>query len=303
MRKAASLLAAFIAVPALAQQAAPQPSLVRAGVTERLTDHVWAIPDGSASLVPNVGIVAGSKAVLVIDTGMGLRNGRTVLGEVEKVARGKPIYIVTTHVHPEHDMGAHAFPKDSKLIRSQDQLVDIAAGTGTNLVPVFSQRSTLNAELLKDAEHRAADITFDGEYSLDLGGLEAKIYSMGLNHTAGDTAVLVDGVLFSGDVAMKLQPAFTNPKATISHWLSSLDRFDAMKPDKVVPSHGPFGGTEIIEGYRTYLTLVRDRAAEFRKAGKPQEEAVQAITQELAAQYPDRNRLAGAIRAGYAEAR
>ncbi len=303
MRKAASLLAAFIAGTVLAQQPAPQPSLVREGVTEKLTDHVWAIPDGSASLVPNVGIVAGSKAVLVIDTGMGARNAQTVLREVAKVAPGKPVYIVTTHVHPEHDMGAHAFPEDSKLIRSKDQLADIAAGTGTNLVPVFAQRSTLNTELLKDANHRDADITFDGKYTLDLGGLDAKIYSMGLNHTAGDTAVLVDGVLFSGDVAMKLQPAFANPKATITHWLESLARFDAMKPRQVVPSHGPFGGMELIEGYRTYLTLIRDRARELKKAGKSEDEAIQAITQELAARYPDKNRLAGAIRAGYAEAR
>ena len=105
-------------------------SLVREGVTEKLTDHVWAIPDGSAPLVPNVGIVVGKKAVLVIDTGMGTRNGETVLREVTKVGPGKPIYIVTTHVHPEHDMGAHAFPKDSKLLRSKDQVEDIAAGAG-----------------------------------------------------------------------------------------------------------------------------------------------------------------------------
>jgi hypothetical protein len=76
-----------------------------------------------------------------------------------------------------------------------------------------------------------------------------------------------------------------------------------MKPKQIVPSHGPFGGPEIIEGYRTYLTLIRDRAKDLKKAGKSQDEAIQAITQELAAQYPDRNRLAGAIRAGYADAR
>src|SRR6185436_1040790 len=123
MRKFAILLA--IALPAFAQQppaSTAPPSLVRAGVTEKLADHVWAIPDGSASLVPNVGIVVGTKAVLVVDTGMGTRNAQTVLKEVAKVGLGKngkpkPIYIVTTHVHPEHDMGAHAFPKGSKLIR------------------------------------------------------------------------------------------------------------------------------------------------------------------------------------------
>src|SRR6185436_5537879 len=188
---------------ALAQQPATAPaSLVREGVTEKLTRHVWAIPDGSASLVPNIGIIVGRKAVLVVDTGMGTRNAETVLKEVARVGTGKPIYIVTTHVHPEHDMGAHAFPRDSKLIRSKDQVEDITAGAGMNLVPVFAQRSALNVELLEGAHHRDANIVFDKTYTLNLGGVTAKIISMGTNHTHGDTAILVDGVLFSGDVAM-----------------------------------------------------------------------------------------------------
>ena len=302
MRNAAFLIAA-LAAGALAQQpVTPAPaSLVREGVTEKLTDHVWAIPDGSANLVPNVGIVVGKKAVLVVDTGMGTRNAETVLREVAKVGAGKPIYIVTTHVHPEHDMGAHAFPKDSKLIRSRDQVADIAAGAGMNLVPVFAARSELNQELLKDAHHRQADIVFDRQYTLDLGGLKATITAMGTNHTAGDTVTFVDGVLFSGDVAMKPQPAFSNPTAKISHWLESLDVLEAMKPARIVPSHGPIGGVEIIEGYRAYLTRIRDRTAELEKAGKTQDETIQIITDEMSAQYPDKNRLAGAIRAAYAE--
>ena len=310
MRKLALLFSTLLAVPALAQQPAPASapapapaSLVREGVTEKLTDHVWAIPDGSASLVPNVGIIVGRKSVLVVDTGMGTRNAETVLREVAKVGKGKPIYIVTTHVHPEHDMGAHAFPKDSKLIRSKDQVAAIAAGAGMNLVPVFAARSDLNKELLEDAKHREADIVFDDAYTLDLGGLDAKVYAMGTNHTLGDTVVLVDGVLFSGDVAMKPQPAFSNPSATITHWLSSLDKLQAMKPKQIVPSHGPFGDVGIIEGYRGYLTRIRDRTAELKKAGKTQDEAIQVITDEMSAQYPDRNRLAGAIRAGYSEAK
>ena len=302
MRNAAFLfVCAALAVPALAQQPAAPASIVREGVTEQLTNHVWAIPDGGASLVPNVGIVVGTKAVLVIDTGMGTRNGDTVLRETMKLSRGLPIYIVTTHVHPEHDMGAHVFPRTSKLIRSKDQLADIAAGTGTKLVPVFAQRSALNIELLAGAKHRDADITFDKEYTLDLGGVKAKICAMGLNHTAGDTVVLVDGVLFSGDVAMKPQPSFANPQAKISHWLQSLDRLEAFKATQIVPSHGAFGGNDIIAGYRTYLTRIRDRAAELKKSGKSQDETIQTITDEMSAQYTDKSRLAGAIRAGYAE--
>ena len=288
---------------AIAQQQQPTapPSLVREGVTEQLTERVWAIPDGSAPLVPNVGIVVGDKAVLVIDTGMGERNARTVLKEVEKVGAGKPIYIVTTHVHPEHDMGAHAFPADSKLIRSKDQLEDIAAGAGTRLVPVFAQRSDLNKKLLAGAKHRSADIVFEEKHTLDLGGVVATIHSMGTNHTAGDTVVSVDGVLFSGDVAMKPQPSFANPSARISHWLKSLDRLEAMKPKIVVPSHGPFGDVKLIDGYRKYLTRIRDRTDDLKKQGRSEEDALRIVTDEMAGEFPDRGRLAGAIRAAFAE--
>ena len=315
MHKTAMLLVTLVAsVPSFAQvqaqapaqsPAAP-PSLIREGVTEKLTQHVWAIPDGSAPLVPNVGIVVGKQAVLIIDTGMGTRNAETVLRELAKLSpeagKSKTIYLVTTHVHPEHDMGAHAFPTNSKLIRSKDQLADIAAGAGTNLVPVFASRSDLNKELLAGAKHREADMVFDREHELDLGGLKATIYAMGTNHTHGDTVVLVDGVLFSGDVAMKPQPSFANPAATISHWLASLDRLEKLEPEHVVPSHGPFGDASIMQGYREYLTRIRDRTAELRKSGKTQEESVAILTDELAAKYPDKNRLGGAVRAAYLQA-
>jgi glyoxylase-like metal-dependent hydrolase (beta-lactamase superfamily II) len=302
MRMAGSLLAALLLPLSLAAQQPAPASLVREGVTEKLTEQVWAIPDGSASLVPNVGIIVGRKAVLVVDTGMGTRNAQTVLKEVAKVGGGKPIYIVTTHVHPEHDMGAHAFPKDSTLIRSRDQVAAIAAGAGLNLVPIFSSRSALNQELLADAKHRDADIVFDGQYSVDLGGVSAQLRAMGTNHTLGDTVVLADGVLFTGDVAMKPQPMFTNPSATITHWLASLDALEALHPQRIVPSHGPFGGVELIQGYRAYLTRIRARTAELKKAGKSLEETIQVVSGEMRAQYPDQVRLTSAIRAGYSEA-
>lgn len=301
-----ALLAASLAAPAIAQTPATTPpaSLVREGVTEKITPHVWAIPDGSAPAVPNVGIIVGSKAVLVVDTGMGPRNGQTVLKEVAKVGAGKPIYIVTTHVHPEHDLGASAFPKDAKMIRSKDQVAEIAAN-GMGLVPMFAQRSALNAELLKDAAYRPADITFDKEYKLDLGGVTANIYAMGLNHTAGDTVVNVeeDRVLFSGDLAMRPQPSIMSPQATITHWLDTLNRLEMFKPVHVIPSHGASGDIQLIAGYRYYLTLIRDRAVKLKGEGRTLEQTTQAITDELSVKYPDKQRLAGAIRAAYAEAK
>jgi glyoxylase-like metal-dependent hydrolase (beta-lactamase superfamily II) len=292
--------------PAIAQQPAATPaapSLVRGGVSEHLTPHVWAIPDGSAPLVPNVGIVVGSKAVLVVDTGMGARNAATILNEVAKVGAGKPIYIVSTHFHPEHDLAAHAFPKDSKMIRSKDEEQDIAK-YGLNLADRFAAMSPLNAELLKDVKYRPADITFAKEYVVDLGGVKARLIAMGPNHTFGDTAIFIasEKVLFAGDIAMRGQPAFASPESNLGHWLKSLKRLEGLKPLHVVPSHGRRGDIMIIKDYEAYLGHIRDRSAALKKEGKSQAETVTRVTDEMSGQYPDQGRLSGAIRAAWNEA-
>ena len=65
--------------PAPAPAAPPVPPRIREGVTEKISGHVYVIPDDSVPLVPNVGIVVGSRGTLVIDTGLGARNGAAVM--------------------------------------------------------------------------------------------------------------------------------------------------------------------------------------------------------------------------------
>jgi len=135
--------------------------------------------------------------------------------------------------------------------------------------------------------------------------VRVRILAMGANHTRGDTVVFVEGdrVVFSGDVAMRPQPSFASPYSKLSHWLTSLDRLEALRPAQVVPSHGPMGDVAIVTGYRTYLTAIRDRAGALKREGRTRDQAVEAVTAELAVRYPDRGRLGGAIRAAFDEAR
>jgi glyoxylase-like metal-dependent hydrolase (beta-lactamase superfamily II) len=286
--------------PASAQTAGP---MVRAGATTQLVEGVYAIPDNSVPGVPNVGFVVGADAILVIDTGMGAPNGQTVLAEARKLGADKKLYLVTTHVHPEHDLGAQAFPPETTMIRSNAQVREIAED-GMRTADVFRARSETNKRLLDGAEFRKADVTFDTRYALDLGGVSVQILALGPAHTQGDTGVFVTGkgVLFAGDVAMKALPAFASPKASARQWLTSLDTLATLNAAIVVPSHGPIGDAGYISAYRTYITRVQARAAALKKEGKTVEQAVEAITAELKADYPDTARAAGAIRAAYAEA-
>ena len=169
---------------------------------------------------------------------------------------------------------------------------------------MFASRSPRNAELLKDARSRPADITFSGTYNLDLGGVTARLEALGPAHTAGDTIVWVaaDKVLFSGDLAMKAQPSIMAGKATTATWARVLNRMDSFKPAVVVPSHGPVGDAGFIKGYRDYLKAVGEETAKAKAAGQSLEAATASVTEALAARYPDRARLGGAIRIAYAAA-
>ena len=293
----------FIVSPQLAAQTLPPPPIIKPEGLRPISAHVHIIPDNNVPLVPNVGIIVGERAALVVDTGLGPSNGSTVLSVAQKLAGSRPLFLVTTHAHPEHDLGAQSFPATTKLIRSTDQIKDIDE-FGLRLATVFGTRSPLHAELLKGAEFRKADITFEKEYDLDLGGVRARLIAMGANHTRGDIAIWVgaDRVLFAGDVAMKAQPAFASPYSSLRHWLASLDRLEALKPVLIVPSHGPTGdNADFITGYRSYLAEVRDRTATEKRGGKSAEQAVEIVTAALAERYPDRGRLAGAVKSAYAE--
>jgi glyoxylase-like metal-dependent hydrolase (beta-lactamase superfamily II) len=72
------------------------------------------------------------------------------------------------------------------------------------MITTFSGRSPLTADLLKDAKRRPADVTFDREFVVDLGGVGVRFLLVGPTHTRGDTGLFVEGdnVLFAGDVVM-----------------------------------------------------------------------------------------------------
>jgi glyoxylase-like metal-dependent hydrolase (beta-lactamase superfamily II) len=292
----------LVATPVLAQRGPLQPPLIKEGVTEKVSEHVYAIPDGSVPLVPNVGIIVGTKGTLVVDTGLGARNGEAIMREVAKVRKGGDLYLAVTHFHPEHDLGAGGFPISTKMIRSRDQQADIDE-FGLEAAKRFASFSPDTAELLKGTEFRKADQFFDKELTLDLGGARVRLMAMGPNHTRGDVAFWVepDNVLLSGDIVMTTMPGFSSPYSKLSVWLQSLNWFEQLKPVRIVPSHGPIGDASMITRWKTLMTTVQSRAAELKKQGRTLDDTVKMIQDELQDRYP-RNGLAGVARAAYNEA-
>jgi glyoxylase-like metal-dependent hydrolase (beta-lactamase superfamily II) len=272
---------------------APDP-LIRENATVKLADHTYVIPDANVSLVPNVGIVVGSKATLVIDPGLGRRNGDIVLKEVAKVSKNTELYVASTHFHPEHTTGYLAFPPAAKYVNSTTQEKEFE-DTGMQMVKTFSGRSPPTAELLKDAGRRPADITFDREYALDLGGVRVRFLLVGPTHTRGDTGFFVegDGVLFAGDVVMNESFLAAGPASSMKAWLAAFDTFSALKPRTLVPAHGAVGPGTLVGTNGAWVQQVRDRALALKAEGKSLDETGTTVQAEFVKQHPEWPRAQG----------
>ncbi|OFW14259.1 MAG: hypothetical protein A3H29_05275 [Acidobacteria bacterium RIFCSPLOWO2_02_FULL_67_21] len=291
---------------AAAQQAAVPDPLVKENATVKVAAHTYVIPDGNVPLVPNVGIVVGSRATLVIDPGLGRRNGEAVLREVATVSTNSEIFIASTHFHAEHSTGAPAFPASAKYVSPKIQVEEFAEN-GAAQIRTFSARSPMTAQLLQGAALRTADITFDRDYVLDLGGVRVRMLVVGPTHTRGDTGFFVEGdnVLFAGDVVMNNSFLAATGVTSMKAWLAAFDAFEAMRPSTIVPSHGAVGDGSLIGVSRSVMLGVQTRAQALKAQGRPADEVAMMVQMEFEEAHPNwprANGLAAAARAAYAEA-
>lgn len=250
----------------------------------RVSEHVYAIIG-----FPNIGIVVGDRATLVVDTGLGARNGAIVMRQAEKVGKAPILYLTTTHFHPEHAMGEQGFPPRTVIIRpsvQQDEMNQHA----NEMMDLFRGFSAQTKALLQDVKLRPPDILFDQELKLDLGGVTARLFWWGPAHTHGDEMIFIeqDSVLIPGDIVQdKIVPNMPNADANVKNWLAILDRLEPLKPRLILPDHGALGDGSLIAKERTFLLELQTRSLELKREGKSASEAATIVTAEFKAKYPD----------------
>jgi glyoxylase-like metal-dependent hydrolase (beta-lactamase superfamily II) len=143
-----------------------EPVVRLAGVQELAHDLV-VIPDRRVQLVPNIGVIGGRHSVLVVETGMGPRNAETVLNFAADYARGRKLYLTTTHFHPEHAFGAQVFADEATFLINRDQADDLKM-KGPGYLEMFRGLGAPVARRLEGVELVQPDIVYDREYDLDL---------------------------------------------------------------------------------------------------------------------------------------
>jgi glyoxylase-like metal-dependent hydrolase (beta-lactamase superfamily II) len=249
----------------------------------RVSDHVWAIVG-----FPNIGIVVGDRATLVVDTGLGPRNGAIALHEAQKLSKGPVLYLTTTHYHAEHAAGEGAFPPNAILVRPVAQQKELE-DRGAAFVAMFSSKSAQMKELLTGVTFREPDITFEKEITLDLGGVTARLFWLGQAHTKGDELIDVetDSTLISGDIVQnKMAPNLPDDDASMKGWVNILSELRPMKFKYIAPDHGALGDGSLIEEDYQFFSQLQARALELKRQGTTVDDAGPVLTAEFKTKFP-----------------
>lgn len=270
----------------------PDPVVEIAGETEIARD-VIVVPDRHIQLVPNVGVIGGAHSVLVVETGMGPRNAEKVAKFAADYAKGRRLYLTTTHFHPEHAFGAQVFAGQATYLANRAQADDLAT-KGAGYLEMFRGLGEPVARQLEGVELGVPDVVYEDSYDLDLGGRVVHLRSVGRAHSQGDQVVTVPdaGVMFAGDLVEAGQfpifPWFPPHDTDVSgpRWIAVMRRLIGEHPRVVVPGHGDVGGPQLLADVRDYLQELRDETWRRRDSAESEQTIAGEVRALMIARHP-----------------
>jgi len=194
------------------------------------------IDTGYQGDICNISFIVGSNGVAVIDTGGSLKIGNQLRAAIRKVTPLPVLYVVNTHVHPDHVYGNAAFLPDKPAFVGHEKLANA-------MELRRDQYAKLNERLL-NADASGSDLVkptlaVKDKLTLDLGDRKLELTAHAAAHTNTDVS-LIDvktGTLFTGDLLFIERTPVV--ETDIKGLIAEIETLKASSAKQVVPGHGP----------------------------------------------------------------
>jgi glyoxylase-like metal-dependent hydrolase (beta-lactamase superfamily II) len=233
---------------------------------EVVADGVWravAEPEGVS-----IGLVAGTDAALVIDTGSSPEQGAAILASARATAGVDVRHVVVTHAHYDHWFGLAAFDGIESLGHE-------ALAEALNAPDTLAQAERLG---VSPAEIVLPVVTFSLVAARDLGGRRVEIVHLGHAHTPSDVAVVVQDalVVFTGDLVEVPGPPSFGPESSPGGWAQALDSLISLVGPRgtIVPGHGDPVRRAVAEDQWSRIGALNSLAVQLCDRGVGVEEAI-----------------------------
>ncbi len=194
------------------------------------------IDDGYQGDICNISFVVGSKGVAVIDTGGSLKVGNQLRDAIKKVTPLPILYVINTHVHPDHIFGNAAFKQDKPQFVGHAKLGDamqLRQEAYDKLNIRYLGADAKGSEIVKPT------VMVKESIDLDLGDRALKVTPYPNAHTNTDISVIDSktSTLFTGDLLfIERTPVI---EGDIKGLIAAIDTLKTYPVKQVVPGHGP----------------------------------------------------------------
>lgn len=180
---------------------------------EKVTDRIYYMMPSNETGRPLIGLVIGDDYCLIVDSGNSPKHATEFQLELEKMELPPIKYLVLTHHHCDHSFGMSqwnlvsiANRKTSEYIKAYQEIT-----YDDEALEIAKQKGILNdffvTSIKNDIEDRNnfhplnAEVSFDGEMTIDLGGITCELRLVKSPHTDDSTIIYIpeEKTLFLGD--------------------------------------------------------------------------------------------------------
>src|SRR5579862_5494779 len=265
----------FATIPVSAQQERKITELA-AGVYE-----IQHEPNG------NTTVIVGDRQVFVVDSCFLPSAARADIAQIRNWTNNPVTFVLNTHFHNDHNFGNRiymdAFPaltiiahvetkKDMDMFgpgslkreeKTKSDLLQMqSAGKGPDgkdlseddkkqVKDALAQQEAVIEEF-KNVKFQSATLTFEHDFSIDIGNREVQVKYLGRGNTTGDAVVYLpkEKIMMTGDLVVYPIPYFYDGYPV--EWIQTLQNLAALDATTIVPGHGP------ILHDKAHLYLIRD---------------------------------------------
>lgn len=231
------------------------------------------INTGYGGDICNIGFIVGSKGVAVIDTGGSPRIGAELRAAIRKLTDLPILYVINTHVHPDHILGNAAFKDDHPTFVGHEKLADAMVQRKDAYLrnqPGWVGADAAGSELIPPS------LAVAGTQTIDLGGRSLQLTAHPAAHTNNDLTIFdtTTATLWTGDLLfVERTPSFDGD---LKGWLQAIAQLRSIPAVRAIPGHGPVTADwhAALDDESRYLSTLLEDARTAIRQGKSMEQAI-----------------------------
>ncbi len=235
---------------------------------EVVAPGVWFLLGDSSKGYSNTTVIEMRDYLIVVDANYPGR-AHELLALIPTLSPKPVRYVFDTHAHGDHSYGNSVWTKaGATTIAFAGVTREMDRWEPTRWQAAKTKRADVQATGEENVERPRISIAKD-RYVLRDATREVDFLFLGWGHTPGDGYVWLpkEHILATGDAAVN-GPRNKLADASIANWPKVLDRAIALRPERILPGHGPQGGIEILTGQQRFLRDLYAAVEQQVAAGK-----------------------------------